>query len=97
MLDEEERAWITKLIQDAVKEAMKAERKLLETAIGMHERGDDHIAFRAFIAREERNREMWEKIKTSVLGAIIIGLLYWVGSHVIDIAVWVVKTFQVKS
>lgn len=96
MLTKEERAWIEQLIHEAVREGMQAERKLLEAAIGLHEKGDDHIAFRAFIAREERNQEMWHKIKTSVVGALIIGTLYWVGSHAIEIAVWIVKNFQTK-
>ena len=94
MLSEEERAWIKQLIHDAVAEAMQAERKLLETAIGAHERSDDHVAFRVFIAGEKRKQEQWDKIRTSVLGAIIIGVLFWIGSHVIEIAKWVVKNFS---
>ena len=91
MISEEDRAWIKVLVHEAVTEAMSAERKLVEAAIQAHEDGADHDALRAFVADVDRKRDQWDKIKTSVVGAVIIGILYWVGSHTIDIAAWIVK------
>jgi hypothetical protein len=93
---EEDRAWIKLLVHEAVAEAMAAEREMVLTAIDTHTKGEDHAAFRAFIAAEARKTEMWQKIKTSVLGAVIIGVLFWVGDHFLDIVGWVWKTFGAK-
>jgi hypothetical protein len=92
MLTEDERSWISKLIHDAVRESFATERQLVIMAIDQHAHGDDHVAFRAFIADLERKQLRWDKITTSVVGAMIIGVLYWVGSHTIEIAAWIVRS-----
>jgi hypothetical protein len=97
MMDESDKAWIKQLIHDSVREAMQAERQLVEVAIESHARSDDHIAFKAFMLDVQRKREMWDKLKVSVLGAVIIGALFWVGSHAIDIAAWMVKNWGQQS
>ena len=91
MISEEDRAWIKLLVHEAVTEAMAAERELVKMAIDTHSKGEDHIAFRAYISDVERKREQWDKIKTSIIGAIAIGGLFWVGSHVVDIAGWITR------
>ena len=96
MMQESDREWIKLLVHEAVSEAMAAERELVRAAVEAHESGADHAAFRTFIDSENRKQEQWDKIKTSVIGAMIIGVLFWVGSHTIDIAAWVLKTFGGK-
>ena len=93
MIPDEDRAWIKILVHEAVTEAMTAERKLVEAAIKAHEQGPDHDAFRYFIAAEERKQEQWDKIKASVIGGTTLLVLGWVGTHVIEIATWIAKTF----
>ena len=70
---------------------MKAERQLVEAAIEKHARSDDHIALRAFVLDVQRKKERWDKLTTSVLGAVIIDILFWVGSHAIEFAAWMAK------
>lgn len=82
---------IRELIHIGIKEALEGERMLLEYAISKHENSEEHQAFRAFMIREERKEARYDKIVTSVIGAVVIGTLLWVGTHVIDIASWIVR------
>ncbi len=82
---------IRELIHDAVKEAIEGERLLVETAIDKHARSSDHIAFKLFVKREERRQNRWDVIMNSVVGTVAIGLLYWVGSHVLGFIAYLAK------
>ena len=73
---------------------MKSERLLVEAAIDKHVTSDEHVAFRALVDEINQKKKRWDTITTSVLGALIIGVLYWVGSHVIEIASWIIRNFK---
>lgn len=64
---------------------------MIDEAIELHELGDEHQAVKAMIAREVRKREMWDKIVTSVFGALIIGTCFWVGSHALSFVRYLLK------
>jgi hypothetical protein len=83
---------IRELIHLGIKEALEGERVLLEFAINKHENSEEYQAFRAFMVREANREKRYEKIVTSAIGAIVIGTLLWVGTHVIEIAAWIVRT-----
>jgi hypothetical protein len=92
MIEALDKEWIRSLVHDIVAQSMETEREIVVIAMREHEKGDDHLAFRAFITDLDRKQARWDKITTSVIGAMIIGVLYWVGSHTIDIASWIVRS-----
>ena len=78
------------LIHEAVTEAIKGETLLIQAAIDAHARGEDHIAWKAFMSREKRQQEIWDRVKGSVFGVVILGSLSWVGYavwHMIKVVV----------
>lgn len=76
---------IKNLIHESVREAIQSERMLVEAAIDAHSRGEDHVAFKTFLAREKRNAEMWNVAKKSAIGVVTVGTLVWIGNHAIQI------------
>ena len=38
-----------------------------------HSLSDEHIGLRLLLSREKRRQEIWDKVKASVIGALIVG------------------------
>jgi hypothetical protein len=72
-------------MQTLKEEDFKRLSETVNTAIEKHARGEDHIALRAMVKRQVRIQEQWDKFKVSVLGALTIGILFWVGSIVASV------------
>jgi len=84
------------VIRQAIKEALAAERALIEEAIEKHARGADHLALKAMIkheadqaAREEKAQKRWDQVRTTVIGGVVLGLLFWIGSGAMHFIQWV--------
>lgn len=58
-------------------------KEIVNDAILLHILSDDHRALEVIIAREKRRQDLWDKFKASVVGAMTIGLLFWLGKLVL--------------
>lgn len=97
-MDDHDWVEVQKFFREAIKEALAAERKLIEDAIDKHARGSDHLALKAMIEhearqaeREERRQKRFDQIRTTVIGGVVLGLLFWIGSGFLQLVSYIWK------
>lgn len=52
---------------------------------------EEHAFLKAWLVREKRAEERWEKIKTHVLGWGVVAFVGWIGTVLFDSVVHIIK------